>query len=106
MVIGRGPVSGSGMSISPAASAFENGNRPPWRMTSCEIGSWPSVNTSSGTPSPACRRRSTSWSPISTPWLTLLRAWMGANEAAMAMRMPDHFSACTAVSRDEPTPLR
>jgi hypothetical protein len=31
---------------------------------------------------------------------------MGANEAAIAMRMPDHFSACTAVSRDEPTPLR
>ena len=30
----------------------------------------------------------------------LLRAWMGANEAAIAMRIPDHFSACTAVSRE------
>ena len=29
MVIGRGPVSGVGSSISPAASAFENGKRPP-----------------------------------------------------------------------------
>ncbi len=29
----------------------------------------------------------------------LLRAWIGANEAAMAMRMPAHFSAWTAVSR-------
>ena len=43
---------------------------------------------------------------MSTPWAMLLRAWMGANEAAIAMRMPDHFSACTAVSREEPTPLR
>jgi hypothetical protein len=43
---------------------------------------------------------------MSTPWATLLRAWMGAKEAAMAMRMPDHFSACTAVSREEPVPLR
>ena len=43
---------------------------------------------------------------MSTPWLTLLRAWMGANDAAMAIRIPDHFSACTAVSRDDPTPLR
>jgi hypothetical protein len=31
---------------------------------------------------------------------------MGANEAAMEMRMPDHFSACTAVSREQPVPLR
>ena len=30
----------------------------------------------------------------------LLRAWIGANDAAIAMRMPDHFSACTAVSRE------
>ena len=36
----------------------------------------------------------------------LLRAWMGAKLAAMAMRMPLHFSHCTAVSRLEPTPLR
>ncbi len=43
---------------------------------------------------------------MSTPWLMLLRAWMGANEAATARRIPDHFSACTAVSREEPTPLR
>ena len=46
------------------------------------------------------------WSPISTPWATLLRAWMGAKDAAIAILIPDHFSACTAVSRDEPTPLR
>ena len=39
MVIGRRPVSGSGSSISPAASALENGKRPPWRITSLEIGS-------------------------------------------------------------------
>jgi hypothetical protein len=43
---------------------------------------------------------------MSTPWAMLLRAWMGAKEAAMAMRIPDHFSAWTAVSREEPTPLR
>jgi hypothetical protein len=43
---------------------------------------------------------------MSTPCETLLRAWIGAKEAAIAMRMPDHFSACTAVSRLEPTPLR
>ena len=106
MVIGRGPVSGFGSSSSPAASAFEKGKRPPWRMTIRVIGSHPWQNSSSGIPSPACSRRITSWSPISTPWLMLLRAWMGAKEAAMAMRMPDHFSACTAVSRELPTPLR
>ena len=43
---------------------------------------------------------------MSTPWATLLRAWIGAKEAAIAIRIPDHFSACTAVSREEPTPLR
>ena len=47
-----------------------------------------------------------SFAPINTPWLMLLRAWIGAKDAATARRMPDHFSACTAVSRDEPTPLR
>jgi hypothetical protein len=36
----------------------------------------------------------------------LLRAWIGAKDAAIAIRMPDHFSAWTAVSREEPTPLR
>ena len=46
------------------------------------------------------------WSPISTPWLTLLAAWIGAKEAATAMRMPHHFSAWTAVSRELPTPFR
>ena len=51
-------------------------------------------------------RAASSWSPISTPRLMLLRAWIGANEAAIAMRMPDHFSHCAAVSRELPTPLR
>ncbi len=106
MVIGRGPVSGFGRSTSPSSRALEKGKRPPWRMTSWVIGSHPSQNSASGIPSPDWRRRIASWSPISTPWLMLLRAWMGANEAAMAMRMPDHFSACTAVSRELPTPLR
>jgi hypothetical protein len=75
-------------------------------MIACVIGSQPFWNSESGSDSPACRRRSIAWSPISTPWAMLLRAWMGANEAAIAMRMPDHFSACTAVSRDDPTPFR
>ncbi len=34
--------------------------------------------------------------------VTLLAAWMGANVAATAMRIPLHFSAWTAVSRDLP----
>jgi hypothetical protein len=36
----------------------------------------------------------------------LLRAWIGANECAITSSMPDHFSHCGAVSRDEPVPLR
>ena len=73
----------------------------------CRVsGSQPRVNSVSGTFSPACSRSTSAWSPINTPWLMLLRAWIGANDAAMAMRMPLHFSACTAVSRELPTPLR
>jgi hypothetical protein len=31
---------------------------------------------------------------------------MGLKDAATAMRIPDHFSAWVAASREEPTPLR
>ena len=36
----------------------------------------------------------------------LLRPWIGANDAAIAMRMPQYFSHCAAVSRELPVPLR
>ena len=36
----------------------------------------------------------------------LLPAWIGANDAATAMRMPLKTSHCVAVSRELPTPLR
>ena len=36
----------------------------------------------------------------------LLRAWMGANDAAITSSMPHHFSHWGAVSRELPVPLR
>ena len=36
----------------------------------------------------------------------LLRAWIGAKDAAIAIRMPEYASHCAAVSRELPTPLR
>jgi hypothetical protein len=41
-----------------------------WRV----MASYPFVKSASGTFSPRCKRRRISWSPISTPWLTLFRA--------------------------------
>ena len=35
----------------------------------------------------------------------LLRAWIGANDEAIASREPENTSHCAAVSRDEPTPF-
>ena len=37
--------------------------------------------------------------------LMLLRAWIGANDDAIASRLPENTSHCAAVSRLEPTPF-
>ncbi len=37
--------------------------------------------------------------------LMLLRAWIGANELAIASRLPLNTSACAACSRELPTPF-
>jgi hypothetical protein len=95
----------AGTLISPRESRAQNGRRPPLSMMSAVTASWPRVNSDSGIDSPASRRRSMAWSPMSWPMLMLLRAWIGANDDAIASRLPENTSHCAAVSRLEPTPF-
>ncbi len=91
--MGRASVERAGRATSPRAYFLVKGKRPPASITSAVTASVPFWNSASGMRSPACSRRARAWSPMRTPWATLLRAWMGAKDAAMAIRMPDHFSA-------------
>ena len=96
----------SGSSTSPILSFLAKGRIPPFSIISLVTGSYFEVNSSNETLSPFCSRLSIEWSPISCPRLMLLRSWMGANEAAMTILIPDQRSHCAAGSRLEPVPFR
>ena len=106
MVIGRGPVSGRGSSTSPAASALENGNRPPCRMTSCVIGSYPSVEL----------LERDALAGLQAPELVVVAHQHALVDVVAGVDRRERggdgdadagpLLACTAVSRELPTPLR
>ena len=59
-------------------------------MMSAVIASWPRGELGERDRLAAPRAgASIAWSPISWPMLMLLRAWIGANDAAIASRLPE-----------------